>query len=190
MRTLFSAALLASTFSVPVLAQTPDSFSGPRVEAIAGWDRVQSASPHQDGITYGGGVGYDVRSGSAVLGVDGEVTGSTTNDCRGAGTVASPSLCTKAGRDLYAGGRVGTVVGHDTMLYAKAGYSNARVRLTSNNGTETTPLLDRDLDGVRVGAGVEHKFGTYTYAKAEYRYSNYQAGVTRHQVLAGVGVRF
>ena len=43
---------------------------------------------------------------------------------------------------------------------------------------------------LRVGAGVEQQLGTNLYAKAEYRYSNYEAGIERHQVLGGVGFRF
>ena len=67
--------------------------------------------------------------------------------------------------------------------------------------------LDRnyELDGYRVGAGVEQSIGTNTYAKLEYRYSNYSSAdfrfdgnttdsfdvdTDRHQVLVGVGMRF
>ena len=140
-------------------------------------------------MSYGGAVGYDIQRGGTVFGVEAEGTGSTTDSCSGAGTAASPSICLKAGRDLYAGGRVGAVLGDSTLLYAKAGYTNARVRLTSYDGTTTSTLTGKNLDGVRVGAGVEHNFGG-AYGKVEYRYSNYQDGVARHGVVAGVGVRF
>ncbi len=62
------------------------------------------------------------------------------------------------------------------------------------------------LDGWRIGAGLQQSIGTNTYAKLEYRYSNYEkadyrfvdGGSTeqfdvdtdRHQIVAGVGVRF
>jgi outer membrane immunogenic protein len=32
--------------------------------------------------------------------------------------------------------------------------------------------------------------GTNSFAKAEYRYSNYEQGVERHQVMGGFGFRF
>ncbi|HYJ83725.1 MAG TPA: outer membrane beta-barrel protein, partial [Allosphingosinicella sp.] len=48
----------------------------------------------------------------------------------------------------------------------------------------------RNLDGFRLGAGYQHGFGEKMYGKVEYRYSNYEADVTRHQVLLGVGVQF
>ena len=46
------------------------------------------------------------------------------------------------------------------------------------------------VDGVRVGAGVEHQLTSRAFVKAEYRYSNYEQGVSRNQVVAGVGLRF
>lgn len=193
MTKFLTAALVATTaLSAPAFAQSGDAapFTGPRVEAVAGWDRVQGGGEHRNGVTYGGGVGYDFQMGGAVVGLEGELTGSTTDSCGGSKTVADPQICLKAGRDLYAGARVGAVLGENNLLYAKAGYTNARVRLTSDDGTATTTLAGRNLDGVRVGAGVEHKFGSSTYGKVEYRYSNYQDGVSRHGVVAGVGVRF
>ncbi|HTI31587.1 MAG TPA: porin family protein [Sphingomonas sp.] len=192
MTKFFTAALVATTaLSAPAFAQgsDPAPFTGPRVEAVAGWDRVQGGGEHKNGVSYGGAVGYDFQAGGAVLGIEAEGTGSSTNSCGGAGTVADPKVCLKAGRDLYAGGRVGAIVGDNTLLYAKAGYTNARVRLTSYDGTTTSTLTGKNLDGVRVGAGVEHNFGG-AYGKVEYRYSNYQDGVARHGVVAGVGVRF
>ncbi len=191
MRTIIAAALVSAiALAAPAVAQERAPFTGPRAEAVVGFDRIQADGEHQDGVSYGGQIGYDFQSGFGLIGIEGEATGSTTDACDGAGSAANPNLCVKAGRDLYAGGRIGTVLGENTLLYAKAGYTNARVRLTSNNGTTTTTLGGRNLDGVRVGAGLEHKFGEKFYGKAEYRYSNYEDGVSRHGVLAGVGVRF
>ena len=190
MRTLFTAALVASAFASPVLAQDRAPFTGARVEAVTGFDRVQSSGDHSDGIAYGGQLGYDFQSGLGLVGVEAEATGSTADECTGGATVANPTLCVKAGRDLYAGGRIGTVVSGSTLLYAKGGYTNARVRATSFNGTSTTTLAGNNRDGYRVGAGLEHSFGTNLYAKAEYRYSDYGDHIQRHQALAGVGVRF
>ena len=191
MRKIFTAAVLsASALAAPALAQDRAPFTGPRAEAVVGFDRVQADGGHEDGVSYGGQVGYDFQAGGFLVGIEGEATGSSTDSCDGVGTVANPNLCVKAGRDLYAGGRIGTVIGGSTLLYAKAGYTNARVRLTTSDGTTTTTLGGANLDGVRVGAGIEHKFGSNFYGKAEYRYSNYEQGISRHGVLAGVGVRF
>ncbi len=190
MRTLFIAALLAATAASPALAQGNAPFTGARAEGVVGFDRLQAGGGHEDGVAYGGQVGYDFQSGVGLVGVEGEVTGSSTDACEGARTPADPAICAKAGRDFYAGARIGAVVGGNTLLYAKAGYTNARVRLTADDGTTTTTLGGQNLDGVRVGAGLEHSFGGRFYGKAEYRYSNYQDDVSRHQLLAGLGVRF
>ena len=215
-----AAALLAGTTAIvaPAQAQSADGpFTGPRVGVIAGWDRLQPGSTddsvyrgnnHSDGLVYGVDAGYDANlGGRAVLGVEGEVSGSTakvSNDPYdnsnnfGYGRV-------KAGRDLYIGARAGILASPRTLVYVKGGYTNARLDLTANDGTTNTGR-HFNLDGYRVGAGVEEELSPRTYAKLEYRYSNYgnarlefpngtntdNFGVDtdRHQVVAGVGFRF
>ena len=189
--TALSAVALAVGLAAPASAQLAGggAFTGLRVEGLAGWDRVQNDG-HKDGVGYGIGVGYDARMGPLVVGIEGEADGANTKECVGSFTAADPRLCAKAGRDLYAGARVGTVLAPGTLLYAKAGYTNARVRLTGDDGSGTVTLDRRDLDGVRIGAGVEHELFSRAYVKAEYRYSNYQDHFSRNQVLGGFGVRF
>jgi outer membrane immunogenic protein len=193
MRSIVVAALFAATAAAPSLAQDPASgtarFTGPRVEGLAGWDRVQN-NGHDDGVHYGIGAGYDFQAGGMIVGVEGEAADSSVRQCAGARTVANPRVCAKAGRDLYVGGRVGTPIGDRTLLYAKAGYTNAQAKLTSNDGTGQTTLGKTNLDGVRVGAGAEYALGSNSFVKTEYRYSDYEAGFSRHQVVAGFGFRF
>lgn len=45
--------------------------------------------------------------------------------------------------------------------------------------------VSENLDGFRVGTGVERSFMRNVYGKVEYRYSNYAQDFERHQVLAG-----
>ena len=47
-----------------------------------------------------------------------------------------------------------------------------------------------NLDGIRAGAGAQIGLGSRAYLRTEYRYSNYQDGVDRHQVVGGLGLRF
>jgi outer membrane immunogenic protein len=179
--------------AAPAYAQdaAAPSFTGARVEGIVGWDRNQSFDQHKDGVAYGIGAGYDFAlGGTAIAGLEGEASDSSAKVCGGAETVANPRLCARAARDLYVGGRVGTVVGGKTLLYAKAGYTNGRYKFTSDDGVARTTLAKNDLDGVRVGAGAEYALSSNTFVKAEYRYSNYEQGVTRHQVVGGFGMRF
>jgi len=178
------AALAVSTaaLAAPAMAQDADkTFNGAHVEALGGWDRVQGEGQHDDGVLYGVGAGYDIRKGNAVFGIEGEASDSTQKQNVGA-------LTEHASRDLYVGGRAGFVVGGNNLLYAKAGYTNARFTVS---GTDTGVTLARgNLDGYRVGAGVEHQLSNNMFVKAEYRYSNYKDGVSRNQVVGGVGIRF
>jgi outer membrane immunogenic protein len=192
MKKFLIAALTATALAAPALAQEAAPFTGPRVEGLVGYDNLKGNGGGRDGIAFGGAAGYDFQIGSAVAGIEGEYLDSSTKGCEGAFVTAGDSICAKGKRDLYVGGRLGFAAAPSTLLYAKAGYTNAKVGV--NYTDPTTPAnnfsLSDELDGIRVGAGVEQKLGTNLYAKAEYRYSNYEAGIERHQVLGGVGFRF
>jgi len=193
MRKYILAALAATTLSAQAFAQDRVPFSGVRVEAIVGWDRNKVTGGNSDGVNYGAGVGYDFRAGGAVLGIEGEAGDSTADECATNISGAGDKLCAEAGRDLYVGGRVGALVGPSTLLYAKAGYANTRLRLDydANLPGATGDLTSHgDYDGIRVGAGVEQAIGRNAFVKAEYRYSNYEQGYEKHQVVGGFGFRF
>lgn len=217
MRTYILASLLAaSAAATPALAQEVNhSFTGPRVEATLGYDHVGAGSSVSnnngrddqkiDGLLFGGGVGYDFAAGGLLVGVEGEATGSTAHSDRAPYATNFGFGRVRAGRDLYAGARVGTLLSPTTMLYAKGGYTNAQLNVLAGN-TTTSTNTNFKLDGYRVGAGIEHAIGRNTYAKVEYRYSNYSraridygtvaAGThfdvdtDRHQVAASYGIRF
>jgi outer membrane immunogenic protein len=217
MRKYLLAALLAGTVAAPAVAQDIRApFTGPRVGAIVGYDNSQPGSSEDsdidgddqsvEGLLYGFDVGYDVDFGGAVIGAEAELTDSTGKvdvestdpDTFGFGSVA-------ADRDIYVGLRAGVLATPNTLVYAKGGYTNAKYNILASDG-ETELDSDFELDGYRIGAGVERSFGNNTYGKIEYRYSNYSeaefdfgdGGETddfgidtdRHQVAVGVGVRF
>lgn len=160
-----------------------------------------------DGFLYGIGIGYDIPVGGVVLGVEGEWTdstaGETDDDPFGPGSRAS----FEAERDFYVGARVGVPVSPQALLYARGGYTNARFGLDADDGAGFAEDFDATLDGFRVGAGIEYLLGRNVYGKVEYRYSNYSdlevdvadtnidfddfdVNTDRHQVVAGVGIRF
>lgn len=185
-------ALLAGTVASPAMAQQ-DPFSGVRVEGQVGYDTTKIEGESSDGISYGGAVGYDFRVGGAVVGAEAEASDSTVDECVSDVTVVGDQLCANAGRDLYVGGRVGAVVRPNLLVYGKAGYTNSRISLDYDDGTAATTAdfeEGENLDGVRVGGGVELGLSEKVYAKTEYRYSNYEQGFDRHQVVAGLGIRF
>jgi outer membrane immunogenic protein len=212
---LASASALA--FATPALAQEESPFTGPRVEAIVGYDIARPGSTADidnnedvdqtiDGIAYGVGAGFDFDLGGFVAGVEGEYIwseASTEYDTTGFTDFGVENI--DAGRDLYLGARVGFVATPSTLVYAKGGYTNASMDVLASDNT-TDVETDLDLDGWRVGAGVEQMMGENVFVKLEYRYSNYKEGeveapsgaesdrfdvdLDRHQVMLGVGARF
>ncbi|MEP9358520.1 outer membrane beta-barrel protein [Sphingomonas sp. KR3-1] len=216
---VFVAALAASTaVAAPAFAQdsTPSN-GGFHVGVIGGLDILRPGSTEDsdlrgddqstEGFLYGVEAGYDIPLGDkAFIGIEGEAskaTGKVRYDTPDPNDFGYGQV--KTGRDLYVGGRVGFMASPSTKIYAKAGYTNAQLNLLASDGTSR--LEDRyNLDGWRVGAGVEKSIGSNTYAKLEYRYSNYKDanfeyanGATtnqfnvdtdRHQIVAGVGFRF
>ncbi|MBB5712209.1 outer membrane protein [Sphingomonas xinjiangensis] len=213
---VFLAALAASSaMAAPAFAQdaTPTGF---RAGVIGGYDIVRPGSTEDsnrdgddqsvEGFQYGVEAGYDIPLGGAVLGIEAELsdstgktrTNSTDPNFFGYGEVGT-------GRDIYVGARLGFEASPGTLIYAKGGYTNARLNVLAINGDDETDE-NFQLDGWRLGAGVEKSIGRNTYAKLEYRYSNYtdadfersngtvtdrfEVDTDRHQIVAGVGVRF
>jgi len=206
--------------STPAMAQNyDDTFTGFRLEALAGFDANTAGSDVDDdidedndqtseGLAYGAAVGYDYNAGPVVVGVEAELTDSTAETDVVDGDFEGFGLGdVETGRDIYVGARVGALITPDALLYAKGGYTNARYDIESSfDGEEFRQSVD--ADGFRVGAGAEYAFGANTYAKLEYRYSNYsdaeldfedddlddvdlgEIDLDRHQVMAGVGFRF
>jgi outer membrane immunogenic protein len=189
----FAAALLAGTIATPALAQDNPNLGGFHVDGIVGWDHPSIQGEHADGVLYGMGVGYDFRSGNAIFGVEAEASDTTSDESVTGAVIAGDNLRVRAGRDLYVGGRAGFGIGHNSLIYAKAGYTNARVRVDYDDGTAATvaDFTQRtNLDGIRAGVGAQFGIGTNAYVRTEYRYSNYEQGVDRHQVIGGFGFRF
>ena len=216
-------ALIAATVSVAALsapaAAQESNWSGPWIAGVAGYDINKTGSSRDvdnqdidqsiEGATYGVGLGYDADMGGFVVGAEAELTDSTAD------SDTSPVFGTQnfglsgvaAGRDIYAGVRVGVKATPSTLVYAKGGYTAARYNYRGTDGT-TDYNSNIDLDGWRAGAGVEQKLGSNAFAKLEYRYSNYSEGevdfeaanvadgdrfttdLDRHQIMAGVGWRF
>ena len=227
MRKIILAALLAGTVAAPAFAQTGEAapFTGLRVEGIAGYDSLKSGESDDDGVdtgdndgdeslegaAFGVGVGYDFNLGSVVAGIEGEFTESTAeqeNDETVDGVAFTSGV--EVGRDLYIGGRIGFLAAPSTLVYAKAGYTNTSVEANVDGGGDRFEF-DTNIDGYRLGAGVEQLFGPNVYGKLEYRYSNYSnldfsddfdlddlesddfdtdIDLDRHQVMGGIGFRF
>jgi len=219
MKKVFSLVAAGSLVAIaaPAMAQDDTSFNGFRLEGLVGYDSSRPGSDDDidnaddldqsiDNVNYGIGVGYDMNMGGLVVGLEGEwMESEAKTDFDTFGFTEFGVANIEAGRDLYAGVRVGVPLGSRALVYAKGGYTNARYNvLATDNTTDTETNID--LDGWRLGAGAEFAVSSNMFVKAEYRYSNYGEGeveapsglesdrfdvdVDRHQLVAGVGVRF
>jgi outer membrane immunogenic protein len=180
MRTMIVAAAAATAFATPAFAQEQVAapFNGGHVDLIGGFDRINADGEGATGALYGIAAGYDVQRGAGVFGVEAEIADSSASECEG-------GVCVKTGRDLYIGGRAGVVVSDAALLYVKAGYTNARFVAEGGGLSAGT-----NLDGIRGGVGIEVATGSALTVRVEYRYSNYEADVSRHQGVLGLGIRF
>ena len=172
-------AVSAAMFAVPAAAQdaAPDA-GGFFVGVVGGYDviNVEAGGVDADdtGVTYGVTAGYDVASGKAIIGIEGEVTDTSISDDVG-----------NAGLDLYGGLRLGYQMDENDIIYLKAGYSRLDVDLAD------------DLEGARIGAGFQHNFGGF-FGRVEYRYSAYNfsdvldadINGNRHQLVLALGAKF
>ncbi|MFC4254340.1 outer membrane beta-barrel protein [Altererythrobacter xixiisoli] len=181
------AAATAAVIATPALAHT-----GPYVGIIGGYDSVSldlgNESESKGDVMYGIIAGYDVHMDSGlVLGVEAELSDSEVSQRYSGDAI-------KAGHDIYAGVRAGFEAAEGTLIYAKGGYTNARVKV------ETGSLnISEGQSGFRLGAGAEQQFQGFA-VRLEYRYSEYgdvrfddlSSGVdmSRHQVVAGVLAKF
>lgn len=192
-----AAALLAGTAAAPALAQDVipvAAGTGPRIEALVGFDAPKGV---KNGVAYGVGVGFDFTALGATAGIEGEYMGTSTDQIDRNVFVTGDEQSRGLGRDLYIGGRIGANLFGSSFAYLKGGYTNQRVRTAYDDGGNGNAdfNIGQNLDGARVGAGLEFGIptlglGSSAYLKTEYRYSNYEQGFEKHQAVAGVGFRF
>ena len=145
------------------LAATPamaNPFTGVRAEVTAGADDVTGGVDTTD-VAYGAGAGFDAELyKNVVVGV--EATLDNVFDRRNVGASA----------------RLGYVIADTVLVYGKVGYSNWKQTTTA------------ELEGLRLGGGLEAKLVGPVYGKVEYRYTDFNGNVGQHGGLVGVGLRF
>jgi Opacity protein and related surface antigens len=185
MNKFVTAAAAAALFAVPAAANAQAY-----VQVETGLDSVSANGEAAQGVIYGASAGYDLPlSGGMFVGVQGTVADSSTKDCLNDVLAVGDRACLKTGRDLAAVVRLGTAIGDRSKLYVFGGYTNARIRLTYDDGITSTSD-GQNGDGVRVGAGYEYDLSNNLFVKAEYRYSNYESDVSRNQGVVALGVKF
>jgi outer membrane immunogenic protein len=157
------AALAAAAFTTPVLAR---DFSGLRLElATESGDVDVKNRSFLTGLTQSATLGYDVQNGKVVVGVDATATEVFDRT------------------DFGLGARVGYAFNENVLAYTRVGYTNLDIRTPCkcNNGV---------AEGVEVGAGLEANVVGPFFVKAEYRYTDYEGGLSRQGGVLAAGVRF
>lgn len=194
MRKLLLTTVALAFASTPAFAA---DFAGFRAEAHAGWDHISldnaelEVDDSDNGVAYGIGIGYDFAVAKGmIVGIETNLDFANTKEC--GELFGEDELCVKTGRDFDVAARFGTKIGENALLYVKAGYANGRIKAEYEDFEDIIEGFSEAAngDGVRLGAGLEFALGTNAYAKAEYRYTNYEGGFTRNQVLGGFGFRF
>ncbi|QZP08348.1 porin family protein [Caenibius sp. WL] len=180
MKKITLAALAAAAAVLPAAAHAQAY-----VQVETGLDAVDtSVLGNDEGVLYGVSAGYEVPLGNNLFAaLEAGLSDSSTKECV---RIDGERDCIKSGRDISATLRFGTNLSEAAKLYALGGYTNARVKATYAG--ETYDAVN--LDGFRLGAGYQHNFGQNLFGKIEYRYSNYEQGVERHQGVVAIGAKF
>lgn len=178
-------AVLAVSAALPTAAH-----AGGYIQVQTGIDSVSADGESDEGVAFGVAAGYDFPIGETMfVGIEGSVDDSTTKECVTDILVIGDEGCLKTGRDLSAVARLGTKLGEKSKLYVLGGYTNARLKVTYDDGV-TSESIGENGDGFRLGAGYSHNFAQNFFGKLEYRYSNYEGDFSRHNGLVAVGLNF
>jgi len=164
-KTLFVAAAAAALAATPAMA---NPFTGVRAEVTAGADDVTGGVDTTD-VAYGAGAGFDAE---LYVGFDAELYKNVV-----VGVEATLDNVFDR-RNVGASARLGYVVADKVLVYGKVGYSNWKQTTTA------------ELEGLRLGGGLEAKLVGPVYGKVEYRYTDFNGNVGQHGGLVGVGLRF
>jgi outer membrane immunogenic protein len=153
-------ALTAATVAVVSTPAMANPFTGVRAEVTAGADNVIDGVDTTD-VAYGAGAGFDAELyKNIVVGVEANVDNVFDR------------------RNVGASARLGYVVADTVLVYGKVGYSNWKQTTTA------------ELEGLRLGGGLEAKIAGPVYGKVEYRYTDFNGNVGQHGGLVGIGLRF
>lgn len=211
---LIFAAASAAAMTLAASPAAAQNFSGPRVEGRVGWDGTNisikdtrdfggrgsfSSGSTASDLSIGGEVGFDVESGRLAFGGYAGVDLGENDE-----PFPDRRVTFETGRSFTAGARVGYVLSPTVLLYAKGGYSNARLRPEFTAGASTAQQaafagFERDRSGFHVGGGAEFAVAQSFYGRLDYahhKYKDFQVDANselsfrRNQVTAAIGYRF
>ncbi len=197
--------------AAPASAQ---NFSGPRVEGRIGWDGTNisikdtrdfggrgsfSSGSTASDLSIGGELGFDVESSGFAFGAYAGADFGENDE-----PFPDRRVTFETGRNFTAGVRGGFVITPSVLLYAKGGYSKARISPKFTTGATTAQQaafanFDRNPNGFHAGGGVEFAMSGSIYGRLDYAHHKYESfdvdpnsefSFRRNQVTAAIGFRF
>ena len=200
-RTTTLAALAAAFVAAPALAQDAGGAPGGFfIGALAGYEGLEvtsstgTVSAKADAAVYGVNAGYDLNLGNAFVGVEGELSTSSSSTAF-PGNIAGAREGLETNGQYYVGARAGLALTPGIAAYGKVGYTALDTRAFTRSGSLTE--LESNSDGLRFGGGVQVQLPGALEARVEYRRSTYkdladpgQDKASTNQIVAGIGLRF
>jgi outer membrane immunogenic protein len=172
-----SVALLVSS---PALAETT-----PWVGASAG------ININGGGVSVTGRAGVDTNIGkNAFIGIGLGAGKNAAKDCYDSYLNLGDRLCIKGGRELLAEARLGYETNGKTKIYGVLGYTSLGIKGTYTYRGQTGVSPTSTLSGVSAGFGVETMIGSKAFLRTEFRYGNYEGGVTSTSLMPTIGFKF
>ena len=139
------------------------------------------------GVVGGGLIGYNYQINQFVLGIEGDLTGSSNQ-----GRVSSPlgfrSQNTQYGFGAGVRGRLGFALDR-TLIYATGGWAYETIDQTYNNpfiNASSIRESSTERSGYTVGGGVEYAFSPNWSARLEYRWTDYGKYVSNFSDLVSI----
>ena len=151
---------------------------------------LTTGSYNTSGVVGGGLIGYNYQINQFVLGIEGDLTGSS-NQGRFSGTTPAGyvvSQNTQYGFGAGVRGRLGWAIDH-TLIYATGGWAYETIDQTYNNtyfNTLAQNKISTDRSGYTVGGGVEYAFNYNWSARLEYRWTDYGKYVSNFGNLVSI----
>jgi outer membrane immunogenic protein len=202
MRLTFASVVVvaAGLAAAPALAQETGAPSGLYVGALAGYEGIDvrsadgSATASADAAVYGLSAGYDLGLGNAFVGVEGEVSTSSSST-EFPDSLGSARDGLDANGQYYLGVRAGVALTRGIAAYGKVGYTSLSTRAFTQSGS--LGELKNNADGVRYGAGLQVQLPGPLEGRVEYRRSTYKdvnegafGNASTNQLVAGLTLRF
>ncbi len=184
-KSLLSAVVFVASISMAATASAQESaFEGLYVGAQAGWSSIDGdvtvtgvGSVGDTGDGFGGGVfvGFGGVNGSLYGGIEAELgyDGAEWDASVSVPGIGSASAEIKAQLTYGLSFRAGWVAADNILIYGRVGWVRTNTEFSAGVVGLGSVSVDKDLDGLRIGGGVEGKLGNNIGVRGEYTYTAY-----------------